>query len=78
VAEGTPEDIAVHPTSYTGVFLAPVLAERPGQQLRGTTSPRTSSTTATKTPRKVATKKTAKKAMASKATARKTVTRSSA
>ena len=27
VAEGTPEDIAVHPTSYTGVFLAPVLAE---------------------------------------------------
>jgi excinuclease ABC subunit A len=26
VAEGTPEDIAAHPTSYTGQFLAPLLA----------------------------------------------------
>jgi len=25
IAEGTPEEIAVHPTSYTGVFLRPVL-----------------------------------------------------
>ena len=32
VAEGTPEDIAVHPTSYTGMFLAPVLAERPASR----------------------------------------------
>jgi excinuclease ABC subunit A len=32
VAEGTPEDIAVHPTSYTGLFLAPVLAERPASR----------------------------------------------
>jgi excinuclease ABC subunit A len=27
VAEGTPEDIAIHPTSYTGQFLAPLLGE---------------------------------------------------
>jgi excinuclease ABC subunit A len=27
IAEGSPEDIAVHPTSYTGQYLAPVLAE---------------------------------------------------
>jgi excinuclease ABC subunit A len=34
VAEGTPAQIAAHPTSYTGVFLAPVLAE--GMAPRGT------------------------------------------
>jgi excinuclease ABC subunit A len=27
IAEGSPEDIAAHPTSYTGQFLAPVLTE---------------------------------------------------
>ena len=25
VVEGTPEDVAAHPTSYTGQFLAPLL-----------------------------------------------------
>jgi excinuclease ABC subunit A len=30
VAAGTPEEIAAHPTSYTGAFLAPILGiERP-------------------------------------------------
>ena len=30
VAEGTPEDVAATPASYTGQVLAPVLARRPG------------------------------------------------
>ncbi|MGZ4616968.1 MAG: excinuclease ABC subunit UvrA, partial [Actinomycetes bacterium] len=34
VAEGTPEQIAAHPSSYTGAFLGPVLAESSGP--RGT------------------------------------------
>jgi excinuclease ABC subunit A len=29
VCEGTPEDIAAHPTSYTGKFLAPLLGLEP-------------------------------------------------
>ena len=60
VAEGTPEDIAVHPTSYTGVFLAPVLAERLG---RRTSTPRAPTATAAKpAPRVPAKKATARKA----------------
>ena len=31
VAEGTPEEVAAHPDSYTGQFLAPLLADRAGQ-----------------------------------------------
>ena len=30
VAQGTPEEVAAHPDSFTGHFLAPVLAGRPG------------------------------------------------
>ena len=32
VAEGTPEDIAVHPGSYTGAFLRPLLEGREAAQ----------------------------------------------
>jgi excinuclease ABC subunit A len=34
IATGTPEDIAAHPTSYTGQFLAPVLAAAAGGRRR--------------------------------------------
>ena len=30
VAEGTPEDVAANPESFTGQFLKPILAGRPG------------------------------------------------
>jgi excinuclease ABC subunit A len=81
VAEGTPEDIAAHPTSYTGVFLAPVLAERP---MSRTPKPRAASTTTThKLPAKKATKKTAaskanpRNAAVTKASTRKTAANNS-
>ncbi len=32
VAEGTPEQVAAHPDSYTGHFLAPLLADNPARQ----------------------------------------------
>jgi excinuclease ABC subunit A len=32
VAEGTPEEVAAHPDSFTGQFLAPLLADRPARQ----------------------------------------------
>ena len=32
VAEGTPEEVAAHPDSYTGHFLAPLLADHPAKQ----------------------------------------------
>jgi excinuclease ABC subunit A len=32
VAEGTPEEVAAHPDSYTGQFLRPLLADNPAKQ----------------------------------------------
>jgi excinuclease ABC subunit A len=69
VAEGTPEDIAVHPTSYTGVFLAPVLAERLGRRAATASKTAAAKSTAGKA---TASKTTASKTTASKATASKT------
>ena len=55
VAEGTPEEVAAHPDSYTGQFLAPLLADSPARQ-----------PARKRAPRKAAAKKTA----ATKATTR--------
>ena len=70
VAEGTPEQVAAHPDSYTGHFLAPLLAHSAARQpaarrrARSTpraTAPKTTKTTAPKTA-KTAAPKTAKTA----------------
>jgi excinuclease ABC subunit A len=71
VAEGTPEDIAVHPTSYTGVFLAPVLAEVLGRRSASAAARSTGAKATRAMPAKKATKKATKKAAASKATSAK-------
>ena len=43
VAEGTPEEVAAHPTSYTGRFLAPLLegreAKQPARKKAASTAP---------------------------------------
>ena len=39
VAEGTPEDVAAHPDSHTGQFLAPLLDGRGAKQPRGRVKP---------------------------------------
>jgi len=39
VAEGTPEAVAAHADSYTGQFLAPLLAGRGARQPRGRVKP---------------------------------------
>ncbi len=74
VAEGTPEEVAAHPDSYTGHFLAPLLADSPARQPVTKRAPRktaaaksagTTTQTTKKTTRKTtkkATKKVAKKA----------------
>ena len=77
VAEGTPEQVAAHPDSYTGQFLAPLLADRPAKQpakkrAARTTAPAAKKVAATKS----ATKKTATKKTAKKTAAKKTVRRS--
>jgi excinuclease ABC subunit A len=84
VAEGTPEQVAAHPDSYTGHFLKPVLAHsgavpvgtaRPVAAARVTssrTTARTTSTTKKAIVKQPATRKvTAKKVTAKKATAKK-------
>ncbi|MCW2832571.1 MAG: Excinuclease subunit, partial [Nocardioides sp.] len=40
VAEGTPEDVAAHPDSFTGQFLAPLLEGRGAKQPRGRVQPK--------------------------------------
>jgi excinuclease ABC subunit A len=65
VAEGAPEDVAAHPDSYTGQFLAPLLQGRSaavaGQNGGGRRAGRTAAATSEKksTSRAAATKKTA-------------------
>jgi excinuclease ABC subunit A len=74
VAEGTPEDIAVHPTSYTGDFLAPVLAEQGSVR----TTPRAKAAAARQTVRKKsATKKAAPKSATKAATKKSAATKTS-
>jgi excinuclease ABC subunit A len=70
VAEGTPEDIAVHPTSYTGVFLAPVLAEVLGRRAASAAARPTGAKATRALPAKKATRKAAaSKVAAAKSTA---------
>ncbi len=88
VAEGTPEQVAATPESYTGQFLAPLLegreAEQPGPARRARTAaatPAPAKRTATKktAAKKTAAKKTAaKKTAAKKTAAKKTAARSRA
>ncbi|MDP2775405.1 MAG: excinuclease ABC subunit UvrA [Nocardioides sp.] len=71
VAEGTPEQVAANPDSYTGLYLAPMLdgraAKQPARMLSAAAAP-DSRGVATKTPAK---KPAAKKAPAKKAPAKK-------
>jgi len=67
ISEGTPEDVAADPESYTGRFLAPLLEGRAATQ---PAKPRKSAATKTAA-RKAATKTAAKKTTAKKTTAKK-------
>ena len=69
VAEGTPEEVAAHPDSHTGEFLAPMLEGRAAQQPRRKAAARRP---AAEGARK---KAAAKKPAAKRATARKTAER---
>ncbi len=81
---GTPEEVAVHPASHTGTFLAPMLKGREvpmGQAaLVGETPAPIKKTTASKATAKktTASKATAKKTTASRTTAKKATARKSA
>jgi excinuclease ABC subunit A len=66
IAEGTPEDVAADPASYTGQFLRPLLEGREAQQPKPVRR-------AGKAPASVTKKAPAKKAPAKKATAKKAV-----
>jgi excinuclease ABC subunit A len=71
VAEGTPEDIAAHPDSHTGTFLAPLLEGRAAKQPK-----RRRAAAATAPAKRAATKKTtAKQTTAKKGTAKKSANR---
>ncbi len=88
VAEGTPEQVAAHPDSYTGQFLKPVLAHssavpvgtaRPVAAARVTSSTTTARAAKQAAPKKAAAKKTAaKKTAAKKTAAKKTATKKTA
>jgi len=78
VAEGTPEDVAANPDSYTGQFLAPLLEGRSAKvasKKAGTKGAATKTVAAAKAPAKKSTTsktaKPAKKAAAKKTTAKK-------
>ncbi|MGZ4504126.1 MAG: excinuclease ABC subunit UvrA, partial [Nocardioidaceae bacterium] len=89
VAEGTPEQVADHPDSYTGQFLKPLLEDSPARQpAKGAVkraakkAPAAAARTASAQPtvtRKTATKKTAvKKTAATKTAAEKTAAKKTA
>jgi excinuclease ABC subunit A len=64
VAEGTPEQVAAHPDSYTGQFLKPLLADTPARQPSTKRAPRKApaakqATTTKKAPAKRVTTKAA-------------------
>ena len=67
VAEGTPEDVAAHPESFTGQYLKPVLAGHSVTQSRPRRAP-----AAVEVPGRPGAKKTAKKTVTKKAAATKT------
>jgi excinuclease ABC subunit A len=71
VAEGTPEQVAAHPDSFTGEFLAPLLE---GTSARLAKRPRKATAAAKTAPAKKtpATRTSTKKAVAKKAVANKT------
>jgi excinuclease ABC subunit A len=77
VAEGTPEEVAAHPDSYTGQYLAPLLeaspAKQPPKRPRKKTAA-TSTASPTTTTRKTAAKKTAAKKTSAKKTSAKRTT----
>lgn len=81
VAEGTPEDVAAHPDSHTGSFLAPLLEGRAATQPRrkrpASTAP-TGRAPAKTTVKKPARKPTARTATAKKATAKKATAKKAA
>jgi excinuclease ABC subunit A len=63
LAEGTPEEVAANPDSYTGQFLAPILATSPAPTTLRTRTTRTKSTSKKSTSKKSTSKKsTSKKA----------------
>ena len=70
IAEGTPEEIAANPDSYTGQFLAPILAGRAARTGRASVTPATVRKPAVKRPaakaKSVATKPAAAKPAAAK------------
>jgi excinuclease ABC subunit A len=70
IAEGTPEDVADNPDSYTGAFLKPLLEGREAAQPKPARRTRASATTAPaakKAPaKKAAAKRPTKKAAAKK------------
>ncbi|MCD4535189.1 excinuclease ABC subunit UvrA [Nocardioides sp. cx-169] len=80
VAEGTPEQVAANPDSYTGQFLIPILdgrhAQQPTRMLAPSAAPeprgQKSAAAAATTTKKAATKKAATKRTATKRTAKKT------
>ncbi len=76
VAEGTPEEIVVHPDSHTGAFLRPLLEGREATA----TPPRKAAAAAAKTPARktTATKVATKKAATRKAPAKKTAKKAAA
>lgn len=79
IAEGTPEDVAANPDSYTGQFLAPVLD---GRAVRQSAPRRASAAVApakrTATKRTTTTRAPAKKAPAKKTAAKKTTAKKAA
>ncbi len=80
VAQGTPEEIAQVPGSYTGQFLGPLLDPPPAKPARKTTAaPRTAKAPAKTAPDRAAPAKTAAKAVPAKAaTTRAATTRAAA
>jgi excinuclease ABC subunit A len=78
VAEGTPEQVAANPDSYTGQFLAPMLdgrhAQQPARMLAASAAPEARGgrkTVAAKAPAKKSTRKTIAKGTTKKAAAKK-------
>jgi excinuclease ABC subunit A len=72
IAEGTPEDVAANPDSYTGQFLAPLLDGREAAQPKAPRRAAAKTTAANKTPaKKAATKKVPAKKISARKTTRK-------
>jgi excinuclease ABC subunit A len=69
VAEGTPEEVAAHPDSFTGQFLKPLLAASPARQPTKKRAARKTATTNAKAATKAPTKKTTAKKAATRRSA---------